>query len=121
MPAAIPKPCARPGCPEIVTSRYCAAHQSEEYRRLDKRKGDKRQRYSTTRWRRFRAHILRKRPICQECHRAASNEVAHIIPWDDEPELAYDPDNVRALCKPCHSRESAERGERWGERKGDAE
>lgn len=44
--------------------------------------------------------------MCELCGRAWSKEVHHLIPLREAPELALDPDNVQALCKPCHARES---------------
>lgn len=56
-------------------------------------------------------------PLCEECERSgivtASVDVAHIVPVRDGGAV-FDDDNTRCLCHPCHSRESAERGERWG-------
>jgi 5-methylcytosine-specific restriction endonuclease McrA len=33
-----------------------------------------------------------------------SREVHHRIPLRDAPELAFDPENLQALCARCHNR-----------------
>lgn len=40
---------------------------------------------------------------CQICsQRGGRLEVDHIMPWSLYPELRYDSDNARILCRPCH-------------------
>jgi 5-methylcytosine-specific restriction enzyme A len=59
-------------------------------------------------WKRLRALFLRANPTCQVigCGRSA-NEVDHIETVDDRPDLRLTWSNLRALCKPCHSRRTA--------------
>ena len=40
-----------------------------------------------------------------------AQEVHHVIPLEHGG--THDPGNLRALCKPCHSRQSAFDGDRW--------
>lgn len=67
--------------------------------------------YNTARWRRFRLIILNDRPVCEYCQRrgylTASNEVHHRIALKAGG-APLDPNNVDALCKPCHSRETSQ-------------
>jgi 5-methylcytosine-specific restriction endonuclease McrA len=67
--------------------------------------------YTTPRWARFKAAIIRRdMGICQMCgaalvigrkhHRSAV--VDHIRPAVLRPDLFYDPENTRAVCKRCH-------------------
>lgn len=66
------------------------------------------------RWRQFRDLMLSQRPLCQDCEQdgraTAANEVHHIQKLRHRPDLRLDPNNVRCLCTPCHSRRTA-RGE----------
>ncbi len=65
-------------------------------------------------WQKFRRFILTQRPMCQDCqpegYVTAACEVHHVIKLTDRPDLRLDPDNVLALCTPCHSRRTG-RGE----------
>lgn len=83
--------------------------QSEQDRRraLDERKGDDRQWYGSKQWRAVRLMTLRRQPLCP-CGAAAS-EVHHLADRKDRPDLAYDLENLQALCKACHSRETMAR------------
>ena len=56
--------------------------------------GDVRQ---TRAWRRLRDYVLdRDRRICWRCGGHGANEGGHVIPMELRPDLALDPDNVRA-------------------------
>lgn len=61
-------------------------------------------------WRRRRALILQRDPVCRICNRRPSTEVDHIRPGDDHSDA-----NLQGACSPCHAaktkRESA--AARW--------
>ena len=68
--------------------------------------------YSTSRWRKVRLMKLRREPLCVDPlgrHKhagggpVAATDVDHILPRLERPDLAYDLDNMRGLCKSCHS------------------
>ena len=65
-------------------------------------------------WQKFRAQILAERPLCQDCLAAGrvtpSREVHHVVKLRARRDLRLDPENVLALCTPCHSARTA-RGE----------
>lgn len=75
---------------------------SEEYSRLIRHRD----------WRRLRLWYLSRHPLCEDCEDRGrirpATEVHHIVPIDSCPDvggkrkLAYDPRNLRALCKDCH-------------------
>jgi 5-methylcytosine-specific restriction enzyme A len=69
--------------------------------------GDIRQ---TQRWRRLSRAKLLETPLCQDCAErgisAAAVEVDHIKNWRDHPELAFDWDNIRSLCRRCHAQKT---------------
>lgn len=68
---------------------------------------------NSRRWRRLRAAYLSAHPICEDCEQAGrttiATEVHHIRPIeeragrpDEMQELAFNPCNLRALCRACH-------------------
>lgn len=68
---------------------------------------------NSRRWRRLRAAYLSAHPLCEDCEQQGrttiATEVHHIRPIeeragrpDDMRELAFNPCNLRALCRPCH-------------------
>lgn len=83
--------------------------QSEQDRKraLDERKGADRQWYASAQWRAVRLMVLRRQPLCP-CG-APANEVHHLVDRRERPDLAFNMDNLQALCKPCHSRETMDR------------
>jgi 5-methylcytosine-specific restriction protein A len=75
--------------------------------------------YKSARWIRLRKMKLRESPFCELedlCVKrtgrpAPAMVVDHIESVQDRPDLAYDWDNLRACCKPCHdSRTAKEQG-----------
>lgn len=52
-----------------------------------------------------KAHLSRH-PLCWYCDQsgrvAVATVVDHIKPHRGDPVLAFDPDNLRSSCKPCH-------------------
>lgn len=65
-------------------------------------------------WKTLRASYLQKHPLCEECEAAGrtvlATEVHHVIPIGSEKSLAgmrrlaYNYQNLRALCHDCHER-----------------
>lgn len=65
-------------------------------------------------WKNLRAEYLGKHPLCEDCEAAGitrlATEVHHIIPISNETSyprmraLAYDVNNLRALCHECHEK-----------------
>lgn len=78
-------------------------HRTREYSRL----------MNSHRWRRLRRAYLALHPLCEDCllddRTTIATEVHHIRPIEssagrpmDMQALAFDPCNLRALCRPCH-------------------
>ena len=84
-----PRPCAVPRCPNMVHATYCPDHVRDEPNPYD------------ARWRRIRVSVLADSPLC-ECGELA-NEVDHV----DGDATNNERSNLRAMCKPCHSRRTA--------------
>ena len=63
--------------------------------------------YASKAWRRLREEKLRKSPLCAECLLIDRIEPAvdfdHVLPRDERPDLELDWDNIRGLCKRCHT------------------
>jgi hypothetical protein len=63
---------------------------------------DSRKIYSSARWQKIRAQVLRDEPVCHWCHRRPATEADHLI------ELArggdpFERSNLVGACKPCNS------------------
>ena len=119
MPYKPKHPCAADGCAELVEpgERYCEKHRKEAARTYEKYGRDRsvRRRYGRA-WTRIRARYAREHPFCEQCFERGVivpvEEVHHIIPLAEGG--THDPDNLISLCKSCHSRIHAKRGDRWG-------
>jgi 5-methylcytosine-specific restriction protein A len=122
MPRKSKRPCAYPGCPELIEvgTSYCAKHavvKQESYER-DHRDRKKHKMYGG-KWRKERAAYLREHPLCVECLKEGiyteATEVDHIVPHDGNDKLFWRRSNWQPLCKGHHSaktrRENAKR--RW--------
>lgn len=68
---------------------------------------------NSTRWRKLRNAYLTEHPLCERCLKNGRTEVAkevhHIDPIESHCEdrmemtrLAYDPNNIMAVCSRCH-------------------
>jgi 5-methylcytosine-specific restriction protein A len=124
MATAALKPCKQPCCPALVKrgEGYCPKHQTNnsslrQRREYDRQRNqqDHRAIYKTARWSRVRMMKLRQDPFCQLAdvcvrrtgHPAVATVVDHIKSTAEAPELAYDMDNLRSACKPCHDARTA--------------
>lgn len=62
--------------------------------------------YKTQLWLRLRAAQLRAQPLCRYCKEMGetvpATTVDHIKAHRGDRDLAFDPDNLQSLCKPCH-------------------
>jgi 5-methylcytosine-specific restriction protein A len=75
------------------------------YERTPERQADK-DFYSSRAWRITRDYKLRLNPLCEEpeCREVATH-VHHLEPRKKRPDLAFEVDNLQALCQPCHNRQ----------------
>ena len=114
-------PCSHPGCPELVEygERYCEKHLKEENKRYEKYDRDPavRRRYGRA-WKRIRDSYAAAHPLCELCLEKGiytkTEEIHHKLPLSEGG--THDRSNLIALCKPCHARIHAERGDRWHNR-----
>lgn len=63
------------------------------------------------RWEQFRKFYLTEYPLCNDCEQSGrvtpAAELHHVMKVADHPELQFDPLNIMALCKSCHSKRTA--------------
>ena len=116
MPRKPKKPCAYPGCHNLTDGRYCPEHQSKinsDYEKYGRDKNVKRK-YGRA-WKRIRDKYAAEHPFCERCFERGilveTEEIHHKLPLSEGG--THDRSNLIALCKSCHSREHAERGDRW--------
>ena len=63
-----------------------------------------------SRWRRLRRQVLDASDICWLCGKPGADEVDHILPLSQFPELAHDLGNLRPAHKSCNSSKGAGTG-----------
>lgn len=107
------RPCSKPGCPKLSDTGWCDVHKQQEARRqFDKHRPSAWRRGYDSAWEVVRKQaLLRDKWLCQE-HLilgilVPAEEVDHIVPIKEAPELRLELSNTRSLCKPCHSRKTA--------------
>jgi len=103
MPTAAPRPCAAPGCPELVRGRpRCEKHTQAK----ERARGTAHERGYDRRWQAYRVSFLRANPICVLCLAEKRVEPAtvvdHVRAHKGDHVLFWDPRNHRAVCKPHH-------------------
>jgi len=116
MPTKPKKPCGYPGCPKLTHARYCEEHtrvMNTQYNKYQ-RPYDSSERYGSE-WRKIRNRYIKAHPLCEECLKTErltpAQEVHHVLPIKKGG--THDESNLMALCKSCHSRITAESGDRW--------
>lgn len=69
--------------------------------------------YQTTEWKLLRRIKLTHNPYCEECLKSGVNEFAtevhHIVDIAQDPTKCLSYDNLRSLCRQCHSTITASR------------
>lgn len=122
MPTKPKRPCAYPHCGKLCDSGcYCEEHTkivNKEYNRFQRNPASNR-RYGRL-WRKTRDRYIKLNPLCEQCKKngklTQAQEVHHILPLSQGG--SNKEENLMALCKPCHSRITAEMGDRWHKRDG---
>ena len=113
--------CSSPTCPTLVEfgqGGYCKRHLRRRNTRYGREAWANRpavdRLWRGARGRRFRARFLANHTLCvnalpekPEWCDGVANEVHHVESQRTHPELAFKVSNCVALCKPCHSRETA--------------
>ena len=119
MPRKPQRPCQHPGCPKLTSGLYCPEHQRQadyHYNHFQ-REPETNKRYGRA-WKRIRDRYIAAHPLCEECLKrgvyAPATEVHHRLPLSRGG--THVDSNLEALCTPCHSKITAEMGDRWHDR-----
>ena len=107
MPVRPKRPCAHPGCPELVASgKYCDKHRAfhpEETRSASSRG------YGRS-WQKASKQFLAAHPLCVQCmadgRYVKATVVDHIVPHRGDQKLFWNQDNWQALCKAHHDKKT---------------
>jgi 5-methylcytosine-specific restriction protein A len=116
MPSRPKRPCAHPGCPQLVDKGFCEQHQkykrieTKEQRRVqDQRRGSAHERGYTSKWQRYSQWFLRQpdNVFCKLQLPGCTNLaqcVDHIQPPSNPDDLLFwRPENHQAACIHCNS------------------
>ncbi|MGB9903058.1 MAG: HNH endonuclease [Desulfotomaculales bacterium] len=109
MPKRLKKPCAWPGCPELVEAgqRFCIEHDRQRRRQEDERRGTAAQRGYDARWQKVREMYLRQYPLCELCEKKGriipATMVHHKRPIKAGGQ-ALDMENLMSVCRACHDK-----------------
>lgn len=99
-PTRPPHPCAKPGCPTLVTTgSYCTEHEAT------RRHKDPEQAcfYRSSHWTKLSKLIRKQRPVCESCRSKPSQFVDHVDgDWRNNA-----PENHAALCRDCNATKTA--------------
>jgi 5-methylcytosine-specific restriction protein A len=110
MPSRPASPCLQPGCPVLSTSPRCAQHTRPA---VVAYRGSSTQQGYGYGWRRLRAAVLLRDPLCTAVGCSApSTDADHIVPRRQGG--ADSLDNLAGMCHRCHSSKTARSDGRWG-------
>ena len=119
MPPKPKRECAKPGCRELSSDRFCDNHGDEIGRQVrerkrvhDKLRGTAHSRGYTCRWAKARGSYIKSHPFCVRCKdgkglSVMADVVDHIVPHKGNMKLFWDRDNWQSLCKRCHDSKTA--------------
>lgn len=113
MPQTSPRPCCIPGCPALLPSGRCQAHQRAYDHQERERRGSAFARGYGKTWQRARVIWLAAHPICADpfgSHGVVimpATVVDHIVPHHGDMKKFWRTGNVQSLCKRCHDRKTA--------------
>lgn len=103
--------CPTPDCPNLTTGGPCPDCRLEARRARGDRRPSASQRGYGREWFRTRARYLRDHRVCEDCGAPGGKEspleVHHLDGRGPNGPAGHDETNLRALCKPCHSRHTA--------------
>jgi len=103
--------CRQAGCGRRTHGSWCGLHIDQankaRWTAADKHRGSVRERGYTARWDRVSKMFRRANPLCKRCEETGrttpAEEVDHIIPVKERPDLQFDVTNLQSLCKRHHA------------------
>jgi 5-methylcytosine-specific restriction enzyme A len=106
MPNSTLKPCAYPGCSNLVKRGYCDQHTAPiQFNRDPERQAL----YGTRLWKRIRERQLAREPWCAECLKAGrytpATDVDHIEAHKGNKEMFFR-GPFQSLCHVCHTKKT---------------
>ena len=114
------RPCARPGCPNLVVRGYCAdcAPRFSSRAVAEQNRPSAAKRGYGRRWAAYSRTFLRNNPLCVGYprgyhgeHFVTSEVTGHVVAAAKAPELFWEPTNHVPLCQDCNKRQAiAEEG-----------
>ena len=104
--------CKYPQCPNLIETkdRYCPECKKMVNLQYEKTRETAVKRGYDTRHKKWRSMVLARYPICDICNGAISTVAHH----RDNNAKNNAMSNGQGLCKSCHDRLHAKKGERWG-------
>lgn len=103
MPSKPLRPCRQPGCPSLIRGGgWCDAHKPAAWASTTTSAAS---RGYGPQWRRLRAIVLDRDPVCKGCGKAASMHVDHVVPKARGGTDAIQ--NLQGLCERCHQAKTA--------------
>src|ERR1700761_3944899 len=117
------RPCARPGCPNLVASGYCDGCSNSSPKKVAEGKRQSAHKRGYTReWTAYSRNRLKQYPLCEGLRIVPNGDVAinthpgrvvqatltdHIKPHKGSRDLFWDPNNHQSGCADCHNVKTA--------------
>jgi len=96
------RPCIVPRCPALTSKTRCLEHQRGRDRARNLARADEMQFYSTARWRRLSAEVVRA-GACHWCGATDKRLVADHVRPVSRGGARFDPSNLRPSCYSCNN------------------
>ena len=117
MPRKPKRPCSYPGCPRLTEGRYCEEHKTMVDREYERYGRDPRtKRLYKGSWPKIRKRYAEQHPFCERCY--AEGRLTPVEHVHHKTALSqggtHEDSNLMSLCKSCHSKVHASKGDRWG-------
>jgi len=111
MSLAPKRPCARPGCPNLVDKGYCPECQKKVDKNYERTRETAVARGYTHRWQKVRKWKLSRDPLCQPCQKEGRVTQAFMVHHADGNSRNNRSENLVSVCRECH--EKIHGPERW--------
>ena len=111
MPFKPLKPCSKPGCPKLTSTRFCPEHTKQVEAQYEQGRGSASERGYNARWHKVRMMKLNADPLCERCHVKQIDIPAILVHHKDRNQRNNLAENLESLCDECHDKEHEK--ERW--------